>query len=102
MKSSISCSIFAEKLVFEDKKYRTSQINEVLALLTSNINHLGIPQNKKAIKNDGLLRRASPIVKISNQLIEDFKKIYELRPILPVAALKIKELRKENYSYLIG
>jgi len=48
------------------------------------------------------IERASPIVKISNQLIEDFKKIYELRPILPVAALKIKALRKENYSYLIG
>ncbi len=42
---------------------------------------------------------ASPINKISNQLVEDFKKIYELRPVLPVAALKIKELRKENYSY---
>jgi len=43
-----------------------------------------------------------PIVKISNQLIEDFKKIYKLRPILPVAVLKIKGLRKENYTYLVG
>ena len=81
------------------KSIEPAKLNEVLALLTGNINHLGIPKNKKAIKNDGLLRGASPIVKISNQLIEDFKKIYELRPVLPVAALKIKELRKENYSY---
>jgi len=44
----------------------------------------------------------APLVKISNQLIDGFKRIYELEPILPVAALKIKELRKENYSYLIG
>ena len=60
IKQKLISSIFAEKLVFEDKKYRTSQINEVLALLTSNINHLGIPQNKQAIKKDGLLHRASP------------------------------------------
>ncbi len=60
IKQKLIRSIFAEKLVFEDKKYRTSQINEVLALLTSKINHLGIPQNKKAIKKDGLLHRASP------------------------------------------
>ncbi len=44
---------------------------------------------------------ASPIVKISNQLIEDFKKIYDLKPVLPVEALRIKNLKKENYSYLI-
>ena len=60
IKQKLISSIFAEKLVFEDKKYRTSQINEVLALLTSNINHLGIPENNKAIKNDGLLHSASP------------------------------------------
>ncbi len=54
--------------------------------------------------DDGVLptdRNGSPIVKISNQLIEDFKKIYDLKPVLPVEALKIRNLKKENYSYLI-
>ena len=60
VKQRIISSIFPQELIFEEKKYRTGQLNEVLALLTSNINHLGISQNKKAIKKDGLLHRASP------------------------------------------
>ena len=54
------------------------------------------------VKSFQLHKGVAPLVKISNQLIDGFKRIYELEPILPVAALKIKELRKENYSYLIG
>ena len=60
VKQKLISSIFPEKLIYQEKKYRTSQINEVLALLTSNINHLGIVQSKQAIKNDSLLHRASP------------------------------------------
>ena len=53
VKQKIIGSIFPEKLIYQDKKYRTSKINEVLSLLTSNINHLGQPQNEKAIVFDG-------------------------------------------------
>ena len=60
VKQKLISSIFPEKLIYEDKKYRTSQINEALSLLTSNINNLGGAKNKKAIGYDGLLHKASP------------------------------------------
>ena len=58
-------------------------------------------REKKAIISDGLSHKASPVVEISNQVINDFKKIYELKSVLPVSALNISKLKKENYSYLI-
>jgi site-specific DNA recombinase len=60
VKSKIVSSIFPEKLIFTEKKYRTPKINEVLALITSNINHLGIPKKQKAAKIDSLHHMASP------------------------------------------
>ncbi len=65
-------------------------------MLTNNINGLRVVEKEKAVENNGLSYRASPIVKISNQLLEDFKKIYELKPILPVSALKYKNLGRKN------
>ncbi len=53
VKQKIISSIFPEKLIYQDKKYRTNKINEVLSLLTYNINHLGQSQNEKAIVFDG-------------------------------------------------
>ena len=60
VKSKIVSSMFPEKLIFEEKKYRTLKVNEVLSLITSNINELGIPKMEKAAKNDSLYHMAGP------------------------------------------
>ena len=52
VKQKLIGSIFPEKLIYQDEKYRTSQINEVLSLITNNINHLGGVEKEKAIKID--------------------------------------------------
>ena len=41
VKQKILGSIFPEKLIYENKKYRTTQINKVLPLICENINELG-------------------------------------------------------------
>ena len=60
VKHKIISSIFPEKIIFEEKKYRTQKVNEVLTLLTSNINHLGSPKKEKAVISDSLSYMASP------------------------------------------
>ncbi|MFZ5515159.1 MAG: recombinase family protein [Candidatus Zhuqueibacterota bacterium] len=60
VKDKIVSSIFPEKLIYEEKKYRTPKVNEVLSLLTKNINELGEIKNKKAVKNDSFSALASP------------------------------------------
>ncbi len=53
VKQKIISSIFPEKLIYQDKKYRTTKINQALSLLTNNINGLGLTINKKAIISNG-------------------------------------------------
>jgi len=60
VKSKIVSSIFPENLIFEETKYRTPKVNEVLALITSNIKNLGITKKQKAAKIDSLHLMASP------------------------------------------
>ena len=60
VKRKLIGSIFPEKLVYEDNNYRTTQINEVLSLLTNNINDLGVVEKEKAVQNNGLSYKASP------------------------------------------
>jgi site-specific DNA recombinase len=60
VKSKIVSWMFPEKLIFEEKKYRTPKVNEVLSLITSNINNLGIPKKQKAAKIDSRHLMASP------------------------------------------
>ncbi len=60
VKDKLVSSIFPEKLIYEEEKYRTPKVNAVLSLLTNNINELGEIKNKKAVKNDSLFALASP------------------------------------------
>jgi site-specific DNA recombinase len=53
-KQSMLGSIFPEKLVFENKKYRTAQPNEVVALLGNVTKAFGNSENKKAPQNEVL------------------------------------------------
>ena len=45
IKQKIVGSIFPEKIIFYENKYRTTQTNELLLLLTLNINELGEIKN---------------------------------------------------------
>ena len=47
IKQRIVSSIFPEKLIFSEKKYRTPKINEAVALIISNINGFGEVETKK-------------------------------------------------------
>lgn len=60
VKKFIIGSIFPEKLYYSDKSYRTTKLNEVLALIGSVDNSLGDLKNKKATKNSGLSSKAPP------------------------------------------
>ncbi len=53
IKRQIIGSIFSEKLVFEDKKYRTAKLNDAVALIFMNIKELQNEKNEKrhAISN---------------------------------------------------
>lgn len=60
VKQKIIGSIFPEKLTYSEKKYRTTKMNEVLLLLTNNINGFGEVKKEKAVKIDGLSSLAPP------------------------------------------
>ncbi|MBN2105222.1 recombinase family protein [bacterium] len=59
-KQKIVSSLFPEKLIYEDKKYRTPKVNEVLSILTNNINELGEIKKGKNPNSENLSLRASP------------------------------------------
>ncbi len=48
VKQKLIGSIFPLKLIFSENSYRTTRINEVLVLLTSNINGLGVIKTEQA------------------------------------------------------
>ena len=52
VKHKILGSIFPEKLVYDGENYRTTQLNEVLALLCTNINGFGENKKGRNVKND--------------------------------------------------
>ncbi len=60
IKGKIVGSIFPEKLVFSENKYRTAKTNSLLELLTNNINSLGGYKKRKADISVGLSSMALP------------------------------------------
>lgn len=54
VKQKLVGSIFPEKLTFSEKKYRTTYTNELLTLLTSNINAFGSSEKEQADISVGL------------------------------------------------
>ena len=60
IKQKILGSIFPENIIFEKNSFRTHRLNEVVSLLTSNINNLGVYKKKKAVISDSLSLKASP------------------------------------------
>ena len=52
VKHKIVGSIFPEKLVYQEKNYRTAQMNQALALICSNINDFGEVKQKRTANFD--------------------------------------------------
>jgi hypothetical protein len=69
VKQKIIGSIFPEKLLFENKTYRTSRLNEVIRLLTSNINDFEDVKKEKVDKIADLSSMAPPNTKSLNSLV---------------------------------
>jgi site-specific DNA recombinase len=60
-KQQIIGSIFPDKLIFEEKKYRTTQVNEAMQLICNVDKAFSEAENKKAIISDGLSTLAPPV-----------------------------------------
>ena len=91
VKQQLVGSMFPEKLIFENKAYRTIKENPVIPLTCRPRNGFKGLKNKKTGKNTGLSARAPPNLQVSNQLIEDLKLIYRLKPLLEERGWKMKE-----------
>src|SRR5690606_11174541 len=52
VKHKILGSIFPEKLIYQNKKYRTAQINSIVALMCSKNNAYGEVKEKRIAEND--------------------------------------------------
>jgi site-specific DNA recombinase len=60
-KQKIISSIFPEKLIFSNNKYRTAKTNQLLTLLTFNINELGQKKSGQTNKKIDLSTMAPPL-----------------------------------------
>jgi len=60
-KQRIIGSIFPEKLVYDDKKYRTTKLNKVIRLLCDFEKDFGVYKTKKAGINTGQSKKAPPL-----------------------------------------
>lgn len=84
-------SIFPEKLVYQERKYRTTSVNAFVSLFTLNANVLQGFENRKSQQNAGLSCVAPPTVRISNHLLNDLKRIagigewLKIEPYAPIS-----------------
>ena len=61
VKHKILGSIFPGKLVYENKKYRTTQANQVLMLMCRNINEFGEIKKERTAKNNNSSFQVTPV-----------------------------------------
>jgi len=93
-KQKMLSSIFPEKLNFSNGTYRTTKPSEVFAPLCATGNGFSESENKKTAENCQKSGWVVPTVPLSNQLRKELKQIYELKSVLPVRLLCMKEGRK--------
>ena len=76
--------LFPAKLVFSEKKYRTSKLNELVELLC--ITDKGLGQKKGGKKTDFSVSslRVGTTDEISKQLLEDIEVLANLEPYLNI------------------
>ncbi len=78
-KQQIIGSIFPDKLLFEEKKYRTNAVNEAIQLMCSIDKALYGSENKKVGKIADLSTLAPPTTPLSNLFLRDLDKIVHLQ-----------------------
>ena len=86
LKGKITSSIFPEKLIFDENKYRTINKNSIASLICSDSISWKGDDKEKAIISDGLSSVAPPSVLFSNHFKEDLLRIYELSHFIDVKA----------------
>ncbi|MCH8903149.1 MAG: hypothetical protein IIA45_04470 [Bacteroidetes bacterium] len=90
-KRKIAGSVFSENWVFDGKKHRTTKMNEALSLIANSINGFERTKKRPTKKKLSQSYMAPPSLKTSNQLIEDLKRIYELKPFIAVEPINGKK-----------
>ncbi|MFC4688323.1 hypothetical protein ACFO4P_15365 [Epilithonimonas pallida] len=77
-KSSILCSILAEKLGFQETAFRTPKLNSALAQILLISNQLRSKKKGKTTPKSNFSRQVTPEVHFSNTFIEDLDKLATL------------------------
>ena len=80
--------IFPEKLKFFNNSFQTVTPNEILTLLCIAGKGFGNGRNEKSSGNAAQSCVVTPTGQFSNQLLERFRKIYELKAVMPVQMLQ--------------
>ena len=84
VKQKLMSSILNEKLVFENKKYRTPKFNEAIAIITKNFQEL---QGTKIKKEDNLSKISLSVpltVLFSEQFLSDLELIWNLKKTINI------------------
>ena len=82
--------MFPEKLKFEKKALQTISDNPLIPLICRPSKGLQKKTHKKSPQYVDLSTKAPPTGLISNQLLEDLRKIYELKVVIPISKWKTK------------
>ncbi|HEX7904872.1 MAG TPA: recombinase family protein [Chitinophagaceae bacterium] len=75
LKNQILCSIFAEKLVYEEEKYRTPVYHEDLSLILNDVRHLEGNKKGQSQRSLTLSSKVAPRVEDSNQFLQDLREL---------------------------
>jgi hypothetical protein len=79
--------IFPEKLVFDNNTFQTMKPSEVINLLCNGV-RVSAWIKKKSSGKTAQSCFVTPPGQFSNHLLERFKKIYELKAVIPVQMLQ--------------
>ena len=78
---------FPEKLIFNENSCRTNGTNELLDLICSKEWDSDGSKIKMAVKNNSHSFKVAPSAQFSNQLLQRFRRIHDLKGYLPVTLL---------------
>lgn len=92
-------SIFTEKLIFEDGKYRTTGLNEAVALIGQFQVEFGVKKSEHLAISDKTFGNVPTDGQLSKHIVEGMRKIYELEPFIKKEASVVSEGNKGSKAY---
>ena len=95
MRKKLLGSIFTGKLIFENGKYRTTGLNEAVALVGQFQQEFGHKKAERLTISDKTFGNVPFTDLTSNQFIDGMRKIYELEPFIE---LNIEESMSQKSS----